>query len=62
MFVLKLKCKKSLKNNINEKIGGAIKTYLSKNPRSYITSGMGQLLLSVKENKDIGDRLIHHYT
>ena len=47
---------------MNEKIGGAIKTYLSKNPRSYITSGMGQLLLSVKENKDTGDRLIHQYT
>ena len=45
---------------MNEKIGGAIKSYRSKNPRSYITSG--QLLLSVKEIKDAGDRLIHHYT
>ena len=56
MFVLKLKCKKNLKNNMNEKIGSrAIKTYPSKNQRSYIISGMGQLLLSVKENKDTGD-------
>ena len=62
MFVLKLKCKKKPRKNMNEKIGGAIKTYRSKNPRSYITSGMGQLLLSVKENKDTGDRLIHQYT
>ena len=44
---------------MNEKIGGAIKTCWSKNPRSYITSEMGKLLLSVKENKDTGDRLIH---
>ena len=47
---------------MNEKIGGANKTYRSKNHRSYISSGMGQLLLSVKEIKDTGDRLIHHYT
>ena len=62
MFVLKLKCRKNPKNNMNEKIVGAIKTYRSKNPRSYITSGFGQVFLSVKEIKDTGDRLIHHYT
>ena len=43
---------------MNEKIGSrAIKTYPSKNQRSYIISGMGQLLLSVKENKDTGTDL-----
>ena len=34
---------------MNEKIGGAIKTYRS--GISDLTSGMGQLLLSVKETK-----------
>ena len=61
MFFLKLKLKKNPNNNMNEKIGRAIKTYRSKNQRSYIISGMNQLLLSVKENNDTGDRLIHHY-
>ena len=46
---------------MNKKIGRAIKTYWSKNEISYIIGGMGQLLFSVKENKDTGDRLIHHY-
>ena len=45
MFVLKLKCIRNPKNDMNEKIGEAIKTFRSKNHRSYITSGMGQLLL-----------------